>query len=282
MKLTWDEDDPERAKVTRRAFTKKEIEEAEFRQYIASSGSEDEGDVDEDGDGGGTGKKAEGKKASRDRLRALLLGGGGESELPEDWGAKGSKGEWGEEGDDDVDMEITFTPGLSEKKGDGEETTLDKYQRKMREKRRKRKEEMKERHAEKEADGDDFFEVDDDEPAPISSKSGKHGKKDSKNARKASKPDDTTTPTPRIESTAAELALVATSDNPHAEPAHFDMKAILKAEKKKGKKGKGKKRGKGSEEEKDLQEDFTLDVNDERFKVLHEDPSFAIDPTNPQ
>ncbi|KAL1690187.1 hypothetical protein GGG16DRAFT_56176 [Schizophyllum commune] len=274
VKLTWDEDDPERAKVTRRAFTKKEIEEADFRQYIASSGSEDEGEGE--GDDGVPGEKAEGKKkASRDRLRALLLGGG-ESELPEGWGAKGSKGEWGEEGDDDVDMEITFTPGLSEKKGDGEETTLDKYQRKMREKRRKRKEEMKERHAEKEADGDDFFEVD-DEPAPNSNKSGKHGKK----PHKASKPDATdATPTPRIESTAAELALVATSDNPSAEPAHFDMKAILKAEKKKGKKGRGKKRR--GEEEKDLQEDFTLDVNDERFKVLHEDPSFAIDPTNPQ
>ncbi|KAL1762296.1 hypothetical protein FB107DRAFT_198910 [Schizophyllum commune] len=269
VKLTWDEDDPERAKVTRRAFTKKEIEEADFRQYIASSGSEDEGDDDDGVSGKGEGTSGK-KKASRDRLRALLLGGG-ESELPEGWGAK--------DDDDDVDMEITFTPGLSEKKGDAEETTLDKYQRKMREKRRKRKEEMKERHAEKEADGDDFFEVDDDEPATNTNKSGKHGKK---NNRKSSKPDDTTTPTPRIESTTAELALVATSDNPHAEPAHFDMKAILKAEKKKGKKGRGKKRGKGGEEEKDLQEDFTLDVNDERFKVLHEDPSFAIDPTNPQ
>ena len=196
--------------------------------------------------------------------------------MPEGWGTKGNKGEWGEEGDDDVDMEITFTPGLSEKKGDGEETTLDKYQRKMREKRRKRKEEMKERHAEKEADGDDFFEVDEEEVSNT-----KKGKKDKK-PHKAGKPDTDATPTPRIESTAAELALVATSDNPHAEPAHFDMKAILKAEKKKGKKGKGKKRGQGGEEEKDLQEDFTLDVNDERFKVLHEDPSFAIDPTNPQ
>ncbi|KAL1709048.1 hypothetical protein EV121DRAFT_195711 [Schizophyllum commune] len=266
VKLTWDEDDPERAKVTRRAFTKKEIEEADFRQYIASSGSEDEGD-DDDGDGDAMGKKKAGKKASRDRLRALLLGGGGDNELPEGWGAK--------DDDDDVDMEITFTPGLSEKKGDGEETTLDKYQRKMREKRRKRKEEMKERHAEKEkeADGDDFFEVDEEETSNT-----KKGKKD----KKSTKPNATTTPTPRIESTAAELALVATSDNPSAEPAHFDMKAILKAEKKKGKKGKGKKRGQGGDEEKDLQEDFTLDVNDERFKVLHEDPSFAIDPTNPQ
>uniref|UniRef100_D8PNT4 Uncharacterized protein n=1 Tax=Schizophyllum commune (strain H4-8 / FGSC 9210) TaxID=578458 RepID=D8PNT4_SCHCM len=268
VKLTWDEDDPERAKVTRRAFTKKEIEEADFRQYIASSGSEDEGEGEE-GDGDGTGKK----KASRDKLRALLLGGG-DSELPEGWGAKG-----GDADDDDVDMEITFTPGLSEKKGDGEETTLDKYQRKMREKRRKRKEEMKERHAGKEApaaDGDDFFEVDEEETS--AKKSSKHGKKDGKKDRKGAKSnaDDTT---PRVESTAEELALVATSDNPNAEPAHFDMKAILKAEKKKNKK---KRRGKGGEEEKDLQEDFTLDVNDERFKVLHEDPSFAIDPTNPQ
>lgn len=240
VKLTWDDDDPERAKVTRRAFSKKEIEENDFRQYLAS----DSEDAD---DGAG--------KVSRDKMRALLLGGGGGEDLPEGWGAR--------DDEDDIDMEITFTPGLSEKKGDGEETTLDKYQRKLREKRKKRKEEVKES---KPTEGDDFFEADEDERPAAKGKKGKHGKKV-----------EVEELAPRVESTAEELALVATSDNPNAEPHHFDMKAILKAEKKKGK----KKKSKHGEEEKELQEDFAIDVTDERFKMLHEDPTFAIDPTNP-
>ena len=70
------------------------------------------------------------------RKRALLLGGN-DDQLPEGWG-KDSKD------DEDVDMEITFTPGLAESKA-GDETTLEKYQRKMKEKRKKRKEEVKEK-----------------------------------------------------------------------------------------------------------------------------------------
>ena len=46
--------------------------------------------------------------------------------MPEGWGA-------GADDADDVDVEITFTPGLSESRA-AEETTLEAYQRKMREK----------------------------------------------------------------------------------------------------------------------------------------------------
>ena len=62
------------------------------------------------------------------------------------------------------------------------------------------------------------------------------------------------------------------------------MKAALKAEKTKGKKRKGKKgkKGEDDDQELELQEDFSIDVKDERFKALHEDHTFAIDPSNPQ
>jgi hypothetical protein len=64
-------------------------------------------------------------------------------------------------------MEITFTPGLTEKKGE-DETTLEKYQRKLKEKRKKRKEEARETAKEKEVQMkkkpkqplDDFFDAD--------------------------------------------------------------------------------------------------------------------------
>ncbi|KAJ7169829.1 hypothetical protein C8R46DRAFT_1090163 [Mycena filopes] len=241
VKLTWDEDDPERNQVTRRTLTRKEIEEADFRAYLASS-SEDESD-DEN-------LKAKSKGASRDKLRSLLLTGGGD-ELPEGWDRDQ------DEGDADVDMEITFTPGLTETKDLGE-TTLDKYQRKMREKRQKKKTEVKPAVGGDEAD--EFFD-DGEVPAPTKTPRGPVS----------------AIPPPRSLSTAEELSLLVSSDNPTAEPRHFDMKAILKAEKQA--KRKGKKRKPVTEDE--MQEDFTINVNDSRFNVLHEDHSFAIDPSNP-
>ncbi|KAJ7038254.1 hypothetical protein C8F04DRAFT_1256269 [Mycena alexandri] len=242
VKLTWDEDDPERNQVTRRTLTRKEIEEADFKAYLASS-SEDESD-DEN-------RNAKSKGASRDKLRSLLLTGGGD-ELPEGWDREQ------DEGDGDVDMEITFTPGLTETKELGE-TTLDKYQRKMREKRKKKKTEIKP------ADGgdeeDEFFD-DGKVPAPTRAARG---------SAPAIKPS-------RSLSTAEELSLLVSSDKPTTEPRHFDMKAILKAEKQA--KRKGKKRKTVAEDE--MQEDFAINVNDSRFNVLHEDHAFAIDPSNPQ
>ncbi|KAF9568445.1 hypothetical protein CPC08DRAFT_654675 [Agrocybe pediades] len=265
VKLTWDDDDPERNQVTRRALTRKEIEENDFKAYIANSSSESE---DEEV----VPKKKKDKKASRDKLRSLLLGGN-EDAMPEGWGDD-------DNGGDDIDMEITFTPGLSAKKNEDEETTLEKYQRKMREKRKKRKEEVKQggdkdgaKSVEKAEVEDDFFEPgsDLDHEDDKSSKKSK-GKKDKKNL---GKDDDGSG---RKEATAEELALLVASDNPSAEPKHFSLKSVIKAEKKhkrrKGKKGKG-------EDDNEAQEDFKVDVKDERFKVLFEDHQFAIDPTNP-
>ncbi|TCD69922.1 pre-rRNA-processing protein esf1 [Steccherinum ochraceum] len=263
VKLTWDDDDPERNQITRRTLSRKEIDENDFRAYIASSESEDEGDA-----------------ASRDKLRALLLSGGDDT-LPEGWG----QGEDGVGGG--ADMEITFTPGLSETKNVEDETTLDAYRRKMREKKKKRKEERTEKTVEKKGEeeegalaGDDFFaagsgaESDDEEEKPrLKSKD----KKKSKKTR-----EEPSEPATRRPSTAEELALIAASDNPDKDPKHFDMKAIVKAEKAKGKKRKQKK-GKAAEQaENETQDDFKIDVQDDRFKALHEDHTFAIDPSNPR
>ena len=44
MKLTWDEDDPERRQFTRRVLTKEDIENNNFRAYIASSSESDLGE----------------------------------------------------------------------------------------------------------------------------------------------------------------------------------------------------------------------------------------------
>ncbi|KAI0032727.1 hypothetical protein K488DRAFT_78297 [Vararia minispora EC-137] len=266
VKLTWDQEDPERSHVTRRDLTKKEIEDGDFHAYIApSSGSELE-----------SVSKPSGQNMSRDKLRALLLGDGGE-DLPEGWGnSKSTRANL----DDDVDMEVTFMPALSGRT-DEEETTLGKYQRKVREKKKKRKEEWKaakEAGEEKQMLGranavqDDFFgesgEESETDAAPT--KKGKRtGKGDAEREG-------------RRLSTKEELSLLAAADGLDGEAKHFDMKAIIKAEK--GKKGKKSKRAKREHDEdgsNELQGGFSIDVMDERFQAVHEDYHFAIDPSNP-
>lgn len=176
-------------------------------------------------------------------------------------------------------MEITFTPGFAESKGE-DETTLEKYQRKLREKRKKKKEEAREVVREKEVRRkerpkqplDDFFDV---------GSEGEEGVEDRKKGKKGGKIKTSDANEPRTAATADELALLVASDNPNG-AKHFEMSAVLKAEKKSGKKGKKGRKEKDGSNEQDAQEDFQIDIADERFKALHEDYTFAIDPSNPQ
>ena len=250
MKLTWDEDDPERNQITRRTLTKQEIEEADFKAYLASStsGSESESGGPDSQKRNVRRKGKDAKGASRDKLRALLLGGD-DDDLPEGWGRE-------EDEPRDVDMEITFTPGLIQANDkDKGETTLEKYERKMKEKRKRKKEQT---YTVERTRQDKVNKRGSDRAASPNPPHHKHHK-----------------------ASAEELALLVASDNPNAEPKHFNMKSVLKAEKKaKGRGKKGKRRGDVDDNE--TQEDFVLDVNDDRFKAVHEDHAFAIDPSNPQ
>ena len=233
------------------------MEESNFNAYIANTSSESEPDAED--------KPLPSKKdknTSREKLRALLLGGNDEA-MPEGWGDDGAV--------DDVDMEITFTPGLSDKKTKEDETTLERYQRKMKEKRKKKKEEGTDKRGGKQLE-DDFFEQASEEEARDEDVDGDRTKgKTTINQKDLSL---------RPEATAEELALLVASDNPNAEPKHFNIKSVIKAEKQKKRK-KGRK-AKGDVDTNETQEDFILDVKDERFKALHEDHEFAIDPSNPQ
>ncbi|KAL4071369.1 hypothetical protein V8B97DRAFT_1962956 [Scleroderma yunnanense] len=198
IKLTWDEDDPERTKVTRRVLTKKEMDEADFKAYIASSESSSESEADDD--------HGVSKRNDRDRMRALLLGAN-DNALPEGWGGGNVEGS-----ESDVDMQITFTPGLSVAKDPENETTLERYQQKVREKRRRKKEER---------------------------------------SRTAVAPDE-----------------------------GEDGRQIETAKKRRDKKRRDA--GKQDEGASDgAEDDFVIDVKDDRFKALHEDHQFAIDPSNP-
>lgn len=264
--MTWDEDDTERNQITRRTLTRKEIDEADFKAYLANTSSESEDDEPEQA----SNSRKKDKKTSRDKLRALLLGGNDEA-MPEGWGEDVGA-------DGDVDMEVTFTPGLIDKKGQDDETTLEKYQRKIREKKKRRKDEVKDASSKNgENVGDDFFDVESEDVVEVKSDAqsrtrkgvaGRHEKGDVETSNR--------------EVTAEELALLVASDNPNTEPRHFNLKSVMKAEKKKGRKGRQGKKGEEDQEDQEIQEDFVINVKDDRFKALHEDHQFAIDPSNPQ
>ena len=247
------QDDPERDRVT----VVKEIEENDCRAYVTlstDSSSEDE-------------TKPRKEIADRDRLRALLLSGGG-NDLPEGWA--GSKTEDMDRDGGDVDMEVTFRPALAGGNDEGE-TTLDMYQRKMREKRKKRKQELKDRNKGKPAVAEDDFFTQSEGEEDSGEESHPAGRKaiGREQRNKIRKP-----------STIEELSLLVAPDQPDSK--HFDMSAIIKAEKDERKKRRRRKKKTNGDDEDELQDDFTIDVKDERFRALHEDHAFAIDPSNPR
>ena len=288
--------------MTRRTLTREEIDEQDFNNLVgASSASEAESDT--------AGGKPRPKKANKKDMRALLLeNSDGDDDV---WGKAGTA--WKEElaevrgqGKTEKDMEITFKPALSGAKavtgGDEENmTTLEKYQMRMKEKKARKKEKRELRAAgkadsddsdaetkptKKAGKGDDFFggssDEDEDEAKLARDESDEEVKKPlSKSKAKEtinSKSKDTSKPKSK-QYLPADLPedLQTTTD-------HFSMKDILKAEKEKGKKKRRRNKGGKHEAEREVElgpDGWKLDVKDDRFKALHEEPEFAIDPSNP-
>ncbi|KAL2917909.1 pre-rRNA-processing protein esf1 [Polyrhizophydium stewartii] len=285
VKLTWDEEDPERVRVTRRKFTKDDIKEMDFKAYLASSSDEE--------DELGEGEEAE---AVRAKYRALLAADG-------DGDAFGRKGD-----DEGEEMEITFAPGLSEKaasllekKKEEEarknETVFEAYLRKRKEKRKARRagqgadDDDDEEDAEQDSESDDMAGREDDpffqqDFGPEFAKPSKNGKgKDGKGSKGGKDGDDKDGRSKKqvAEDEArsrAELELLLMDEN-ETQSRHFDMKAVLQEEKQSKRKQRGKK-GKKGKEAGDVQDDFEVDVADPRFSAVLENHQFAIDPTNPQ
>lgn len=269
VKLTWDEDDQQRKQIAKKAFSQRDIEDNELKAYLASSDSESE-DYE--------------RESKKEKYRSLL---GGLT-----FGGKGKSEPTGE-------VEVTFTSGLNEDdKGkpviELQETTIEAYARKEKERRKARKEKMKAGRAgedgaaekpaaapaaEAEPDqaavdlgfNDPFFDEPEQSNAALkkAQKQKRREEKEKEAAEKATK--------------RAELELLMEEDvlGPDGRKlSHFDMKQIVKADKmKKVKKAKHRKPLKETE---GLQEDFQMDVKDPRFKAVFERHAFAIDPTNPR
>jgi len=247
----------------------------DLKDYLASSDSEPES---------GT------REAAKDKYRALLSATGfGKKDKPEPVG----------------DMEVTFTSGLSEKAKDRkiieedeeEETTIAKYARKEKERRQRRKERLKvtiegndegdkseNKKAEDEKEEEEAEDITTDlgfnDPffanAPASESTEKKKEKKRKDREvKAAEAAESASKRAELELLMADEGADANSKKLH----HFDMKQIVKAEKKKGKKGK---RRKAEPEPEGIQDGFEIDVKDPRFAAVYEKHEFAIDPTNPR
>ncbi|GMP32077.1 hypothetical protein CsSME_00006001 [Camellia sinensis var. sinensis] len=254
--LTWDEDEPQRAKTLKRKFNADELAEMEFKEFLAS----DESETDEDENDDAMEDCPEKKHKKQDLYRALLQSG---EESDED------------EEEDHQDMEVTFNTGLEgiskrilEKKDKKSETVWEAHLRKSKEKKMARKnsskystdDESSDTDQEPKEDLDDFFV---EEPSIKGSKEGR-GKSDLKGKKKHEEA------AKEAEASKAELELLLADDN--------GGDASLKGYNLKPKKAKGKK-GKEIPDEAKIP---TVDFDDPRFSALFTSPLYALDPTDPQ
>lgn len=159
VRLTWDADDGTRKEAQKRAFTgsRADIDENDLKAYLGSDSSDEEvplptlldttpelllhGNVG--GDANEPDRRPTRKETERQRMREML---GLEKEPAK---SKGSKAEIAPVGD----MQITFSSGLSseprkgsvfENEPDRNETTVEKYVRKEKERKSRRKEKIRE------------------------------------------------------------------------------------------------------------------------------------------
>ncbi|KAI1081639.1 hypothetical protein F5B20DRAFT_50266 [Whalleya microplaca] len=292
VKLTWDvhPEETTRQEEIKRVFSasRSELEENDLRAYLASD-SEDDGGPEEEEEGGDGEEADDQPKLTKKELKAQKLREAlGLSSEPL---ARPSKSK------PVGDMQVTFSAALMDdkkkKEPEAEETTLEKYKRKERERKALKKEKAlaKRNGVSAEATADEPDEPDEPEDSlgfddpffttdgPVKKVSKSSEKKEERRKRREAK-----------EAEAAENAtqkaqlerIMADDSKDTAEHLdHFDMNEIARVEKLKSKKHK-KKGKKGAEDHGGLQEGFEMDVKDDRFKAVFESHEFAIDPSDPK
>ena len=297
VKLTWDADDVERKEAQKRAFSgsRDAIKDNDLKAYLASDSSEDEEDIapSTSNEAGQMiehdGSKSSKKEAQRQRMRAVLG--------LDNQSRSGEKENGGER--PVGDLQVTFESGFSAEPAKGsvfinepekEETTVEKYVRKEKERKAKRKERMKNARngipedvdepnvgptetaqideARPDASFDDaFFEI--EEPTIV---------KERKKKRKHSP-----SPEPMLYSAHCNPP-IPEDDASDDGLRHFDTNLLAKADKilRKGKKNKKQhisERQKEALEAKD-KDNFEIDVQDPRFSAVLNNPEYAIDPSH--
>lgn len=226
--------------------------------------------------------------SKRDRMRKLMGLDGGSL------GGSDSEGS----------MEITFTPafaGSAAQVDPKDETSLETYKRREKERRERKKagkgkEPAEEGVAEEDEGFDDHFFKDgrdmddaiaareegalasDDEDAGEAAATTKKARKQTRDERQAAKAEKDQ----KRRDLEAALGEGSGSDGEDGDGRrHFNMNDIIRAEKLQGKKKKHQK-GQKAKRLAELKDGFEIDAQDQRFKSVFEEPDYAIDPSNPQ
>ncbi|KAL2875915.1 pre-rRNA-processing protein esf1 [Colletotrichum sp. CLE4] len=306
VKLTWDvnPDDAARKASINRAFTgsRSQIEENDLKAYLASD-SEESGDEFEGFDDEEAAEEEEEEAAEKPKLSKKELA---RQKMREALGLGAEEEKKASKNAPVGEMEITFTPALTEnkknQKPEEEETTIEKYQRKERERKEAKRQAARARREGKPVtsatDKADEVEVASDDGAedlgfddpffttdePTKTKTKTSVRKEERLAKRAAREAEEKEKAEHKKQLELLMADDKTDAAEHLD--HFDMNEIIKAEKAKKKKGKAAKRlakkAAADGEKLGLQEDFKMDVGDDRFKAVFDSHEFAIDPSNPK
>lgn len=286
VKLSWDADDPERVILRRSGIGKREEDEQNLRAYLAGSSDEEQ--------------MSEGEL---ERKKQLLLGAVEEEED-------------GEDGDEDMNMEISFDPGMFEKGEDivkrkeereeqGGETPWERRMRRERERKAEKREkrralmEARENGIDVDNEGDGEVEMDDkgfddaffSEERSLEEAEDREGragrKKGSKKVKKKRKGGDVVDDKDEAEEKrkAAELELVLMEDKVgHSKVTGGGKQGLVnvakedEGERKRGERKRSRGRRRSQRDSRETADG--LNVKDERFEKVFSSHLFAIDPTH--
>ncbi|XP_076584918.1 ESF1 homolog [Chaetodon auriga] len=314
VQLTWDETDHERVTALNRKFNKNELLDMDFNAYLASSSEEEDseggggiefGEEEEDGEednaGGGETvlrrcdvlskepnvekkpqreeEKRKKKKKSQEQIskyRELLKGiQDKEKKLQED---------------KDMEMEITWVPGLKEtteqlvkKKLEGKDqlTPWEEFLEKKKDKKKQKKSQRKEGEDEEKLSDDELPpDVDLNDPFFAEELAATDMKKKQKGKKKKKQEEEgrTAEEEEEQEKQKAEIALLMEDDGDDAKHKHFNYDKIVEQQNLSKKKRK-KLLKKGEESLQD--DDFQMDVKDPRFQAMFTSHLFNLDPSHP-
>ncbi|XP_072240138.1 ESF1 homolog [Leuresthes tenuis] len=282
VQLTWDETDHDRVAALNRKFNKQELLDMDFKAYLASSSEEEE----EEQGGGAEVQAAEEepeeeekkkKKKSEEQIskyRELLRGiQDKEKKLQED---------------KDMEMEITWVPGLKEateqlvkKKLEGKDelTPWEGYLQKKKEKKKQKKSGRKQGTDDEELSDDELPpDVDLSDPFFAEELAAADLKKKGKKKKQREEKERTAEEEEELEKQKAQMVLLMEDDADEAKHKHFNYDKIV--EQQNLSKKKRKKLLKKGEEQ--LQDDgFQVDVEDPRFQAMFTSHLFNLDPSHP-
>ncbi|XP_028262998.1 ESF1 homolog [Parambassis ranga] len=293
VQLTWDETDHERVTALNRKFNKDELLNMDFNAYLASSSDEADGDDAELQFGEGAEEPEEEEKEEEEekpqqkeekkksevqisKYRELLKGiRDKEKKLQED---------------KDMEMEITWVPGLKEtteqlvkKKLEGQDklTPWEEFLQKKKDKKKKKKSDRKQ-GADDEDLSDDELPPDIDLSDPFFAEelgaAELKKKLKGKKKKKQEEAEQTAEEEEELEKQKAEMALLMEDDAEDSKHKHFNYDKIVEQQNLSKKKRK-KLLKKGEQPLQD--DDFQVDVKDPRFQAMFTSHLFNLDPSHP-